>query len=175
VTEPQRPEDCLPLARAIAYTVARRCRLDAGDVAQDAMLNLIRVWPTYDDARFGSRKKWAYVVLRNSARDAVRTASREAARTARLRDRLAAAPRPAAEAPDAAAIAREDAAAGRAEAAAARRRVARLPPLFRDAIRARAGGLTGKPLAAALGTTQETARWRVFKARQMLAAKGVTA
>jgi RNA polymerase sigma-70 factor (ECF subfamily) len=47
--------------------------------------------------------------------------------------------------------------------------VAELPPDYRAAILLRAdGGLSFKEIATALHTTEETARWRVFKARQKL-------
>ena len=47
--------------------------------------------------------------------------------------------------------------------------VAELPPDFRAALLLRAEeGLSFREVAAILGTTEETARWRVFKARQKL-------
>lgn len=47
--------------------------------------------------------------------------------------------------------------------------IAKLPPDFRAAILLRAeGGMSFKEMAMALETTEETARWRVFKARQRL-------
>lgn len=47
--------------------------------------------------------------------------------------------------------------------------VAALPPEFRAALMLRADeGLSFREVAAILGTTEETARWRVFKARQKL-------
>ena len=46
---------------------------------------------------------------------------------------------------------------------------AELPPDFRAALMLRADeGLSFKEVAAVLHTTEETARWRVFKARQKL-------
>jgi RNA polymerase sigma-70 factor (ECF subfamily) len=49
------------------------------------------------------------------------------------------------------------------------RAVGRLPPEFRAAFVLRAEeGLSFREMAEVLGTTEETARWRVFKARQKL-------
>lgn len=49
------------------------------------------------------------------------------------------------------------------------RAVGRLPPEFRAAFLLRAEeGMSFRSLAAVLGVTEETARWRVFKARQKL-------
>lgn len=69
---------------------------------------------------------------------------------------------------------------GTAEATAANREalgavaaaVQALPPDFRGALLLRAdAGLSFKEIAVILGVTEETARWRVFKARQKLMAE----
>jgi len=63
----------------------------------------------------------------------------------------------------------EDTAADREAVAAVAKAVAELPPDFRAALMLRADeGLSFKEVAAVLHTTEETARWRVFKARQKL-------
>jgi len=63
----------------------------------------------------------------------------------------------------------EDTAADREAVAAVAKAVAELPPDFRAALMLRADeGLSFKEVAAILHTTEETARWRVFKARQKL-------
>jgi RNA polymerase sigma-70 factor (ECF subfamily) len=49
------------------------------------------------------------------------------------------------------------------------RAIGRLPPDFRAALLLRADeGLSFREIAKVLGTSEETARWRVFKARQKL-------
>jgi RNA polymerase sigma-70 factor (ECF subfamily) len=49
------------------------------------------------------------------------------------------------------------------------RAVSDLPPDFRSALMLRVDeGLSFRDVAKVLGTTEETARWRVFKARQKL-------
>ncbi|MFO0849507.1 MAG: sigma factor-like helix-turn-helix DNA-binding protein, partial [Gemmataceae bacterium] len=63
----------------------------------------------------------------------------------------------------------EDAAAGQEAQAAVAAAVAALPPEFRAALMLRTDeGLSFKEVAVILDTTEETARWRVFKARQKL-------
>jgi RNA polymerase sigma-70 factor (ECF subfamily) len=60
-------------------------------------------------------------------------------------------------------------AASREEVQALARAVARLPAEFRAALLLRAeGGLSFREIADVLDLTEETARWRVFKARQKL-------
>jgi RNA polymerase sigma-70 factor, ECF subfamily len=62
-----------------------------------------------------------------------------------------------------------DAAADREALRVVAQAVAELPPEYRSAILLRADeGLSFKEIAAILHTTEETARWRVFKARQKL-------
>lgn len=63
----------------------------------------------------------------------------------------------------------EDAAAGKEAQQAVAQAVAGLPPEFRAALMLRTDeGLSFKEVAVILDTTEETARWRVFKARQKL-------
>ncbi|WP_238602858.1 RNA polymerase sigma factor [Fimbriiglobus ruber] len=63
----------------------------------------------------------------------------------------------------------EDAAADREALQVVAKAVAELPPEFRAALMLRADeGLSFKEVAAILNITEETARWRVFKARQKL-------
>ena len=72
---------------------------------------------------------------------------------------------------DAAAVSAPDAAADRETVRVVAAAVAALPADYRAALLLRAEhGLSFKEVAAALGTTEETARWRVFKARQKLVA-----
>lgn len=63
----------------------------------------------------------------------------------------------------------EDATANREALAAISKAVAELPPEFRAALMLRVNeGLSFRDVARVLETTEETARWRVFKARQKL-------
>ena len=63
----------------------------------------------------------------------------------------------------------EDAAGNREALEVVGRAVADLPPDFRAALMLRVEeGLSFREVAKVLGTTEETARWRVFKARQKL-------
>ena len=63
----------------------------------------------------------------------------------------------------------EDAAEHRETLEVVMRAVAELPPDFRAALLLRVEeGLSFRDVAKVLGTTEETARWRVFKARQKL-------
>ena len=65
----------------------------------------------------------------------------------------------------------ETTASDREELAAVAKAVETLTPDFRSALLLRADeGLSFKEVAAVLGITEETARWRVFKARQRLTA-----
>jgi RNA polymerase sigma-70 factor (ECF subfamily) len=63
----------------------------------------------------------------------------------------------------------EDTAADREALRAVAKAIAELPVEFRTALTLRADeGMSFKQVAAILGITEETARWRVFKARQKL-------
>lgn len=143
--------------RLLAYALARTgCRGMAEDVAQDALMVLVRRWRTSGPPE--SPDAYAFAIARRRAGRAVVRRALLAPLDV-LRDAVHAAP-------DA-----EQAYAGRGELILVRAALRRLPRLDREALMLRAGGeLPLEAIARVMRTSPAAVKMRIMRARRRLAA-----